>query len=476
MVLYSTILDINENLTKDSFLELVIKWNLESPHDNNRILELQEWKGERNKKFGSEDLWLDIEEYRNKNIIAVRYEKKEADGAIWDTDYIMNFDEMRMAIRLDRSYDEDALIEDMAFSTPHFITMLIEGGYIAEDNEMAVLKEAITITEDNVSILQDVINEERKYRLPIVYIAKNVYNRDPVNLKWLCSKLKGVAHVLVESDKSLNNRIREICNNKNEYNGAIGIYYPNGVHQRFLYKPYTGSEGILINKVTRAVLGYINVQKLPPLYTWLGVNISLLSDRLSSQREERQEAEIARQEAVDAVAKYVDTFDDTLTKLQNQVAELTRANTSLQMENQGLRRKLNGSESIPVLYLGNEDEFYQGEIKEMLLDAIKDTLGNNLHPKTRRANVLKDVLQHNNYQGIREKRDKQLKIMFTDYKTMSKNLRQELTELGFKITEDGKHYRLTYYGDERYKTTIAKTGSDWREGLNIAKTIMRNMM
>jgi len=39
-----------------------------------------------------------------------------------------------------------------------------------------------------------------------------------------------------------------------------------------------------------------------------------------------------------------------------------------------------------------------------------------------------------------------------------------------------KHYRLTYYGDGRYKTTIAKTGSDWREGKNIASVILKSMM
>ena len=55
-------------------------------------------------------------------------------------------------------------------------------------------------------------------------------------------------------------------------------------------------------------------------------------------------------------------------------------------------------------------------------------------------------------------------------------MRQQLLELGFEITEDGKHYRLTYYGDGRYKTTIAKTGSDWREGKNIASVILKSMM
>lgn len=63
-----------------------------------------------------------------------------------------------------------------------------------------------------------------------------------------------------------------------------------------------------------------------------------------------------------------------------------------------------------------------------------------------------------------------------DYKTLSASIRQQLLELGFEITEEGKHYRLIYYGDGRYKTTIAKTGSDWREGKNIASVILKSMM
>ena len=67
-----------------------------------------------------------IDEYRNGNIVAVRYEKREADGAIWDTDYVMNFASMKMAIRLERSFTQDAVVMNRKFATPHIITLLIE--------------------------------------------------------------------------------------------------------------------------------------------------------------------------------------------------------------------------------------------------------------------------------------------------------------------------------------------------------------
>ena len=108
-------------------------------------------------RYGSENLWLAIEEYRNQNIVAIRYEKKETDGSIWDTDYVMNFSSMRMSIRLDRSYTREALAAKQRFSTPHFITLLIERGYLKDDSGLPVLRTPITIDRSNLNLLSEII-------------------------------------------------------------------------------------------------------------------------------------------------------------------------------------------------------------------------------------------------------------------------------------------------------------------------------
>ncbi|MEF2945934.1 MAG: hypothetical protein U0O40_20640 [Phocaeicola dorei] len=110
----------------------------------------------------------------------------------------------------------------------------------------------------------------------------------------------------------------------------------------------------------------------------------------------------------------------------------------------------------------------------MILEAVAEKLKNTA-AKTRRYDVLADIIQRNGFEGASEKRANTIKILLRDYRTMSGTLRQALMDLGFTITEDGKHYRLTYYGDGRYKTTVSKTASDHREGKNIASTIIKNM-
>ena len=55
-------------------------------------------------------------------------------------------------------------------------------------------------------------------------------------------------------------------------------------------------------------------------------------------------------------------------------------------------------------------------------------------------------------------------------------MRQELASIGFELKEEGKHYKILYYGDERYWTAISKTPSDGRSGKNIAQTIIKTML
>ena len=99
MLLFSAQLEISNAMTKEAFVRLAIEWNQGSPHVENRIQGIN-WNGEYNVRYGTENLWLAIEEYRNKNTVAIRYEKTESDGVVWDTDYVMNFDDMKTTSNL----------------------------------------------------------------------------------------------------------------------------------------------------------------------------------------------------------------------------------------------------------------------------------------------------------------------------------------------------------------------------------------
>ena len=51
-------------------------------------------------------------------------------------------------------------------------------------------------------------------------------------------------------------------------------------------------------------------------------------------------------------------FDEDIKSLQKKLDELLKANEALQMENFGLRAKMNATDAMAIIYQGDEEEFY----------------------------------------------------------------------------------------------------------------------
>lgn len=511
MLLFSKVLSIKKTLTKEKFIDLVRAWNENNNYKDNVIPGIENWDVKKEARFGNDALWIEMKEYSSKNIIAFRYEKiNETKGETWDTDYIMNFDEMKLSIQLERSYTEDSLKFDPEFSTPLFISHLIEGDYLMEDGKLAVKKRPHIVTEENVDLLSDVVNGEVKYQLPIVYVSKTVSNTDPVAVNLLASRLKGVAHVLLESDKSLDELYSQACSDKNAKNGDIDIYYPNSIEsKRYYYRREEGEDASLFRKVIGKINEYCCLQKVDELCTWQGVRNALLLENIAIQREEKLAAEKAKARIENEKTKievernrikneknqiedeknrieieknkieneknriederdsYAEVFDEEL-------EQLTKENLTLRAENAALQEQLKGS-GVPVLKFGDEIDFYPGEIKDIILSALSEYL-KNTGANTRRAHVIDDVIKANNYQHLSEKRRETIKNLLVGYKSLSGVMKQELADMGIKLTSDGNHNKLTYCDDNRYMVTMSKTSSDGaRAGKNAASEICNLM-
>ena len=459
MILFSTILNINDSLTKDAFVALVLEWNRTSKYIENVVPNV-DLNGSYSGKFGDEKLSLEFVDDPEKDLMAVRHEKVTADAVIWDTDYVVNFDEKKISIRLDRTYSEDALVMNGAFSTPHFITLLIEGGYLADDQDLPVLRTPMAFAGDIETL-------DGKYRLPVVYVTKTADGQDAIDTSWLASKLKGAAHVLVEAEKAAD---------RDEF-GSVTIFYPSEIlpKKRIVYRSANGNLNARLERVVKLVIQYWNAQTIDLLYTWQGVNNAVLSDSFNRQMVRYQETEKARQQAEEEKDLVYEAFDEDLRKMQQRIDELTKANEALMLENSFLRAKLNVTDAMPIVYQGEEEDFYPDEIKDMILGAL-DEVRTNSEATTRRADILDDILHSNEYQHLSEQRKQRVKAMFKGYKNVSSAMKQELMDLGMTISDDGKHYKLTYRDDPRYMVTIGKTPSDNRAGNNNAALINKIML
>lgn len=476
MLLFSTILKLNDTLTKDAFVRLVLQWNDTSKYKENMVSGI-DWQGEYNVKYGTANLSLEFVDAPELHIMEVRHEKITEDAVAWDTDFIVNFEEGYISIILDRTYREDAPVMNGVFSTPHFITLLIGGGYLADDGNLPVLRTPTVITDEDALLVSDVVERRREYALPVIYVSGASDGREVLDTGWLASRLKGAAHVLVEKDPKSCAECRRICRETGEEYGAVRIYYPSGgmPRKRFLYRSAHGDGRLRLEKVIQTIIRYWNVQRVDILYTWQGVNNAILNGSLKQQIAKCQEAESARRNAENEVDQLYEAFDEELRKMQEKLEALTKANETLMLENSILLAKLNGTTASPVVYHGDEEDFYLDEIKDMILGALDEAL-TNTEERTRRADILEDILENNRYQHLGEKRKQKIKSMFKGYKHLSNEMKQELSELGMTVTEEGKHYKLTYRDDPRYMVTIGKTPSDNRAGNNSAALINKVMM
>ena len=69
----------------------------------------------------------------------------------------------------------------------------------------------------------------------------------------------------------------------------------------------------------------------------------------------------------------------------------------------------------------------------------------------------------------------ELKAMFKGYRVMTKSMRHRLKNLGFYISEDGKHYKIFYGNDMRHPYVLSKTASDYRTGRNFVSCLLRGL-
>lgn len=153
--------------------------------------------------------------------------------------------------------------------------------------------------------------------------------------------------------------------------------------------------------------------------TMLDVNDTLTKEKFiqlvikqnqESQREEREQAETEKEQVYSE-------FDDELKTLQERIDSLTQENETLRAENVGLHSKFGEMDKRLVLIMGDEEDLYQ---------------------------------------GVYRKKKAEIQRILKNYTIMDAKTQKDLQYFGFRIEEDGKHYRLTFFGDDRYKTTVAK--------------------
>ncbi|MBU5249611.1 hypothetical protein KQH93_07510 [Coprococcus comes] len=468
MQIYSAIFPVKESLSQDDLINLVIEWNQGSPH--NKISNLN-WDGKkRNIKFEDGNLSLAIEEIRTYNTIAIRFHQFDENNIIWNTDIVVNFNTHIFSIKIDRETTADTIGFIPQFKTPILVNMLLDGDFIGMDNDLEISAKEIPIKKDNYKVIENIICRNTVYSMPVIYVTKS-WGRYPLRVHTLAYRLRGVAHVLIEEDADVCKFLKDSCRGMNSHHGSIGIYYPGSSAPYKIITPrrYEGQEETLIDRIVNMVCRYMNQQARDKMMTWEGVQNELLKLRYVSATEKKAKAE-------NEVSEVYENFSDELEEKERTIEELNNRVMALQAENQGLRAKYEQVSEIPLIYYGEEDELYEGEIKDHILETLQKQM-QQVKKGTRKELILQDILESNELTGALEEKRAEIKRILKGYTKVGDSLKRDLKAYGFIITKDGGHYKLTYKGDSRYLFTMASSGSDsQRGGENLIGDIIRDML
>lgn len=462
MITYTTKFPINDLLTKKEFIKTVIKWNQGSRYDK---IDGVEWDGEsHNLKWEQDKISLEIQEVDTDSIIASRL-KKEDEHGMWTTDFVLNTEKRYLSVSVAMVTTEFTTDFAPTFYPPYFVKLIVYSGYSGKDSFLHVSQKAHPVTECE-ELLQKVCDKEIRTLLPIVYITRLKEIASGFKVDDLAFRLQGVAHVIYESDGYATKMNLDIDDENGYANKAI-IFYPSTRKQVDIIECVEKSKNCIENHIINAVYGYMIQQVRKNIDTWDGISNEQLHLKNIELLKSKEMVEEENDYLYEEFGNQLKKMEETNAKQNNEIQRLTA-------EIQGLRMKFSDKTQVPIIVTGEEKDFYEGEIKEIVLEILEE-YKKSCHEGSRRRHVIDDILQCNEYKHLPEKKREILKRALKGYRNLTGSLKNELESLGIEITSDGKHYKWSYYGDNRYVVTAAKTSSDERSGMNLS-AIMEKLM
>ena len=318
--------------------------------------------------------------------------------------------------------------------------------------------------EEDLNLVAGLINGDLDSRLPIIYISLTDKGDTALSVEqigYLSDKLAGIAHIVVEPNRKFSRKLSELTNSKNAFRGYIGIYWAGGEGRNIIFnnRDYPN----LCSEIEEVVTSSVSNRR--PLEI---CSQNYIKERyISYQHKEREDYDSLLEEASNENKKYEneimnlkDKINNLDEKLDMAEKEIQRLKQDLNASNQSLSQKNDQMDGIYLLC--DEHNFYENEIKDILIEILKSSK-NNHESMDRRKHIIEAVTSKNpqTYKG----RD-----ILQQIKQAVKN-KSNLERHGF-IIEKGKTHDKLYFKNEqgekdnRYCMTLSKSSSDTRSGNN----------
>jgi hypothetical protein len=452
----------------DDLLPIAKEWLVGSPHSK--------WKGE---SFGEEPLGeITRYEVNGQNVTVMRV---SCDGQFWAgmqltyiergirewvTDIVAHEkdDSVWVSVRLHCNLLKPGIKLPVP-KKPFLIGLLVKKLGIGYDGLLPINSDPVLLKVDEVDVAAGYMQGTARNRLPVVYISTDWARNQAVDAKRLSKDLAGMAHVVVEPSRQFSLELYRTAKGINAYNGAVAVYWPAGLgaQARFLPSRFQSAEELesTIKETVRTALTHIRPKVES---TWSYVREMVSRTRLEQLRAQGEEG----------WEEYAQEIDAELSAVREQLADSEAEIRRLTAENLRLQSFARPT-SDGLLSQGEEQDFYPGEVKECITDALRASRSV-IKQDSRWMHIIDDLLEANAGSEGAEQLANEIKGIFSKSGKFGAGERRALEDLGFEVSEGGKHIKAVYHGDDRYVFSISKTPGDVRSGMNLASRIINKVV
>lgn len=465
MLSFATEFSVDANRTTADFLHAMVTWISGSPHTilSADGLQTLQQKDEASVQSGNERVQSLVSRSTNIDLAGIRYSRNDEDLE-WVTTVVFSktSSDAWIGIKVECE-SEHAAARLPSAKKPVVVRTVLDSLGGAADGPLPISDQAHILANADIDLAAKLIRGDVGCRLPIVYVSAQFQGGHLLNVNRLAADLSGMAHVVVEPNRPFSVRLQLDVDSENVYGGTIGIYWPEGGGRRAFF---LGSEYLTPGHLAAAIKDEVRAALLNrrPIArcTWAYVR----------ETASRQAIQSLKDSGSKEIEDYVNKFDQEIEAKDQRLEDAEKEIQRLRSELRKYEARA-GITSGGMLRLGRERDVYPNELLGILLDAINDAATRVPHD-SRRQHVLTSFidankLDYNPLEGHRE----QLKKLLRGMNTIDGKMRRELEDMGFSISEEGKHFKLIFQGDDRYTYTLPKSGSDWRGGLNAASDIAK---
>lgn len=464
MLLCSSKIPVSESCTPDVFVGQAIEWVLGS---KNYSFDPFSWdQTSEYVKFGNDGEVFQVGQFENNTICAIHFSATDNRSITWTTDFILDVEKSVLAFQLYREAPSNASFIPKAFSLPYLVNKLIVAGYAGLDSELKISSKPRKIGIRDIDWVTSIMLRQKEYNLPIVYLSCMSNGMCVVNPYNLAEKLNGVAHVLFEGDREISYSLCDSTQSQNPYMGAIQIYYPNG-SSRILPSQLTGTEGIKVHAVVNAVFNHLNQLRVEDRFSWSQLQSTKLRSQLRLTIEKKEEDSKNYNDLEQMYEQLLSEKDSQIKRLNDQLFSANATNEQLEL-------RLSSLANTPVLVIGEEQDLYPLEQQALLLEILEKELSN-VKSCSRKAHIIASLLNANRCDNTVEEKRVRIKTCLHGYSKFTNAMKKEMEDIGFSLSDDGKHVKAVFGDDNRYMATLSKTGSDHRAGDNIAHDIINKI-